>query len=327
MIDRRTFMLALGIMLAAQMSAAGAQRTAAPRVIGVLNPDPFGNPDLWKYFHTKLRQLGWVEGTNLVLERRSADGQLDQLPILAAELVRLNVDIIFANGTQAPLAAKKATSTIPIVIWNAGDPVELGLVSNLARPGGNITGACLISREIAGKRLQLLREALPGLSRVTLLLDPTNANNVLLLHESESVARTLGLQIQSVEAHVPEDFDSAFAAILRQRPDALVAAETGVILNQRARITAFAAGNRLPALYPFKEFVEAGGLMSYGLDAKELVDILVKAIDKILKGAKPGDLPIEQPTKYELVINLKTAKALGLAFPQSLLARADEVIQ
>jgi putative ABC transport system substrate-binding protein len=314
-------------MLAAQASAVGAQRAAAPRVIGVLNSDPFANPDLWAYFFSALRDLGWTEGTNLIVVRRSANSQIDQLPNLAAELVHLNVDIIFANGTQAPLAAKKATSTIPIVIWNAGDAVELGLVSNLARPGGNITGVSLISSEISGKRLQLLKETLPGLSRVTLLLDPTNANNVSVLHESEAAARTLGLQVQTVEARGPGDIDNAFAATLRQRPDALIAAENAVTLSQRARITAFAATSRIPAMYPFRQFAEAGGLMSYGVDTKDLIDVLAKYIDKILKGAKPGDLPIEQPNKFELVINLKTAKALGLTIPQSLMVRANEVIQ
>jgi putative ABC transport system substrate-binding protein len=314
-------------MLVAQASVAWAQRPANLRVIGVLNAEPFGNPDLWKYFNAKLRELGWVEGANLVFERRSANNQLDQLPILAAELVRLNVDIIFAVGTQAPMAAKKATSSIPILIMNAGDPVELGLASSLAHPGGNITGTSLISREIAGKRLQLLRETLPGLSRVTLLLDPTNPNNALLLHETESAARTLGLQIQSIEVRGQEDFDGAFTATLSQRPGALITAETSVTLNARAKIAAFAAANRIPALYPYKEFVVAGGLMSYGLDLKDLIDVTAKYIDKILRGAKPGDLPIEQSIKFELVINLKAAKALGLTFPQPLLVRADEVIE
>jgi putative tryptophan/tyrosine transport system substrate-binding protein len=326
-LDRRTFVHLLGAVLVAQASVARAQRPAAPRVIGVLSADPYGNPDLWKYFNAKLRELGWVEGANLVFERRSANNQLDQLPVLAAELVRLNVDIIFAVGTQAPLAAKKATSAIPIVIMNAGDPVELGLASSLAHPGGNITGTSLISREIAGKRLQLLRGTLPGLSRVTLLLDPTNPNNALLLHETESAARTLGLHIQSIEVRGPEDFDGAFIATLSQRPGALITAETSVALNARARIAAFAAANRIPALYPFKEYVAAGGLMSYGLNLKDLVEVTAKYIDKILRGAKPGDLPIEQSIKFELVINLKAVKALGLTFPHPLLVRADEVIE
>ena len=259
--------------------------------------------------------------------RRSANGQFDQLPNLAAELVHLNVDIIFANGTQAPLAVKKATSTIPIVIWNAGDAVDLGLVSNLARPGGNITGVSFVSSAISGKRLQLLKETLPGLSRVTLLLDPTNANNVSILHETEAAARTLGVQVQTAEVRGPGDIDNAFAATLRQRPDALIAAENAVTLNQRARITAFAATNRIPAMYPLRQFAEAGGLMSYGVETNELIDLLAKYIDKILKGAKPGDLPIEQPTKFDFIINLKTAKALGITIPQSLMARANEVIQ
>ena len=320
-------MQALVATLVFQASAARPQQATSRRVMGILNAEPFGNPDLWAHFHAKLRELGWVEGTNLIVERRSANNQLDQLPNLADELVRLKVDIIMALGTQAPLAAKRATSAIPIVIWNAGDPIENGLVTSLARPGGNITGTSLISREIAGKRLQLLSEMLPRLSRVTVLLDRKNPNNVLLLRETEVVARTLAIQIQSVDVRDLGESDRAFDAVLMQRPDALITAEGGVATEQRAKITAFAATNHLPALYPFKEFVQAGGLMSYGPDLKDLIGAFAKYIDKILKGANPGDLPIEQPTKFELVINLNTARALGLALPQTMMVRADQVIQ
>jgi putative ABC transport system substrate-binding protein len=325
---RRTFLQALGAVLVFHASAARPQRaTPGQRVMGILNAEPFGNPDLWAHFYSKLRELGWAEGTNLIVERRSANNQLDQLPNLAAELVRLNVDIILATGTQAPLAAKKATSTIPIIIWNAGDPIENGLVTSLARPGVNITGVSLISRELAGKRLQLLSEMLPGLSRVTMLLDPKNPNNALLLHQTEVAARTLEIQIQSVDLRDLGESDRAFGAALMQRPGALITAESGVAVQQRAKIAAFAATNHLPALYPFREFVQAGGLISYGPDLKDLVGTVAKYIDKILKGANPGDLPIEQPTKFEFVINLNTAKTLGLKIPQSLMLRADEVIQ
>jgi len=319
-------MQALVATLVFQASTARPQQATSGRVMGILNAEPFGNPDLWAYFHSKLRELGWVEGTNLIVERRSANNQLDQLPNLADELVRLKVDIIMATGTQAPLAAKKATSTIPIVIWNAGDPIENGLVTSLARPGGNITGTSLISREIAGKRLQLLSEMLPRLSRVTVLLDRQNPNNVLLLRETEVVARTLAIQIQSVDVRDLGESDRAFDAVLLQRPGALITAESGVATQQRGKITAFAATNHLPALYPFKEFVQAGGLVSYGPDLKDLIGTFAKYIDKILKGANPGDLPIEQPTKFELVINLNTAKMLNLDVPPQLLSLADEVI-
>jgi len=325
--DRRTFVHSLGAMLIAQASVAAAQRAAVPRVIGILSAEPDGNPDLWAYFYSRLRDLGWAEGTNLIFERRSANNQIDRLPNLAAELVRLNVDIILTIGPQVPLAAKKATSTIPIIMFNAANPVELGLVTSLARPGGNVTGVGRFSREIAGKRLQLLKETLPGLSRVTLMLDPTNANDQLMRDDSEVVAQTLSLELHSVEVRSVGDFDSAFDAALTQRPGALIVAESALTVDQRARIIAFAAANKLPVIYPFKQFAEAGGLMSYGLDLKEIIDVMVKYTDKILKGAKPGDLPIEQATKFQLVINLKTAKALGLTIPQSLLLRADEVIQ
>ena len=326
--DRRTFVNALGAMLVIQASVANAQRAAAPRVIGVFSAEPFPPADLWVHLYSKLRELGWIEGTNLIFERRSANNQLDQLPNLATELVRLNVDIILALGTQAPLAAKKATSTIPIIIFNAANPIELGLVTSLARPGGNITGiGRFSSHDIAGKRLQLLKETLPGLSRVTLILNPNFATNVMALQDSEAAAPTLGLELRSVEVRRVEDFDSAFETALHQRPDALITAENVVTMQARARIITFAAANHLPALYPFKEFAEAGGLMSYGPDLNELIDLVAKYIDRILKGARPGDLPIEQATKFQLVINLKTAKALGLTIPQTLLARADEVIQ
>ena len=236
-------------------------------------------------------------------------------------------DVIVAWGTTPALAARKATGTIPIVTTTGSDPVEMGLATSLARPGGNVTGLTSSGRELVGKRIELLKETLPGLSRIAVLWNPESRTQPLSLRDAEAAAKSLGLQVRPAEVRGPEDLEKAFASIAHQRPEALVLAPSNMFRAHRARIVELAARHRLPATFSDKGFVEAGGLMSYGSDEKAIFRQLANYVDRILKGAKPGDLPIEQPTKFELVINLKTAKALGLTIPPSLLVRADEVIQ
>jgi putative tryptophan/tyrosine transport system substrate-binding protein len=274
-----------------------------------------------------LRELGWVEGENVVYERRFAEDRVERLPELAADLVRLKVDVIVAGGTLAPLAAKRATSTIPIVMNSCGDPLGTGLVASLARPGGNVTGMSLMVPELAGKRLELLREILPKLARVAVLWDAANPYTTIGFKETQSGARTLGVEVQSLEVRSPDDFDRAFEAARQQHPDALVTVDDPLTLDHVKLITDFTAGQRLSSVHELKEFAAAGGLVSYGTNLADVIRRAAGYVDKILKGAKPADLPVQQPTKFELVINLKTAKALGLTVPPSLLARADEVVE
>jgi putative ABC transport system substrate-binding protein len=279
-------------------------------------------------FLRALHELGWVEGQNLVIEYRWAEGNVERLPDLAAELVRRNVDLIVAPAGSAALAAKAATSSIPIVMIFPSDPVELGLVVSLHRPGGNITGTTFTpGPAIFGKQLQILKEAIPRASRVAILWNPADSSFALQMKEVKSAARSLGIQLQHVEARGPEDFDGAFAAMARERADALLVGGTSTFLAHRSRLADFALKGRLPTMFSFRENVEAGGLMAYSVNMSNFVGHAAVYVDKILKGAKPGDLPIEQPTKFELAINFKTARALSLSIPQSLLARADEVIQ
>jgi len=279
-------------------------------------------------FLRKLRELGWVEGQNLVIEYRWAEGNVERLPDLAAELVRRKVDVIVAPAGSAALAAKNATSSIPIVMIFPSDPVEMGLVASLRRPGGNITGTTFTpGPEIFGRQLQILKETIPRASRVAILSNPADPSFALQVREVEAAARTLHMRLQHVEARGPEQFDSAFAAMARERADALLVNGTSTFLAHRVRLAELAVKNRLPTMYSFRESVEAGGLMAYAVNMAAFVERAAVYVDKILKGAKPADLPVEQPTKFELVINLKTAKALGLTIPPSLLGRADEVIQ
>jgi putative tryptophan/tyrosine transport system substrate-binding protein len=274
-----------------------------------------------------LRELGWVEGENVVFERRYAENRLERLPELAADLVRLKVDVIVATGTLAPLAAKRATSTIPIVMTGAGDPLGTGLVDSLARPGGNVTGMSLMAPELGGKRLELLKELLPRLARVAVLWNAANPYSALVFKQVQAAGTTLGIEVQSLEVRQPDDFDRAFETVRRQHPDALMTVDDPLTINHRKRIADFAVGQLLPTLQGFREFVTAGALMSYGANVVDLARRAAGYVDKILKGAKPADLPVQQPTKFELVINLKTAKAIGITIPPSLLARADEVIE
>jgi putative ABC transport system substrate-binding protein len=278
-------------------------------------------------FPDALRELGWIEGQNVVIERRFAENRVERLPELAAELIRLNVDVIVGIGTLAPLAAKRATTTIPIVMTAAGDPLGSGLVASLARPGGNVTGMSLMAPDLGGKRLELLKEVLPRLSRVAVLWDAANPYAALVFKETQGAGRTLGIEVQSLEVRGPDDFDGAFEALRRQRRDALITVEDPLTFTHQNLIAKFAAGQLLPTLHGFKEDVVAGALMSYGANLADLFRRAAGYVDKILKGAKPADLPVQQPTKFDFVINLTTAKALGLTIPDKLLALADEVIE
>ena len=279
-------------------------------------------------FLRTLRELGWIEGQNLIIEYRWAEGNVERLPALAAELVRRKVDVIVAPAGSAALAAKNATSSIPIVMIFASDPVEMGLVASLRRPGGNITGTTFTpGPEIFGKQLQILKEAVPHASRVAVLSNPADPSFALQVRQVEATARSLGIRLQHVEARGPEEFDSAFAAMARERADALLVTGTSTFLAHQTRLAELAVEGRLPTMHSFRESVEAGGLMAYAVNMADFVGRSAVYVDKILKGAKPADLPIEQPTKFELIINLKVARALGITVPQALVGRADEVIQ
>ena len=274
-----------------------------------------------------LRELGYVEGQNIAIEYRFANGRPERLPALAAELVGLKVDLIVTAGPPAPQVAKQATSTISIVFTVVGDTVGEGLVASLPRPGGNITGLSSIAPEVMGKQLELLKEVVPKVSRVAVLHDPNHPGHPLMLRELEGPARALGVQLHVVPAGTPPEIEAAFATMRSQRVGGVLVLRDSFFNAQRAQIAALAAKSRLPAVYGFSEHAEAGGLMTYGASVPVMYRRGATYVDRILKGAKPADLPVEQPTKFELVINLKTAKALGLTIPQSLLQRADEVIQ
>jgi ABC-type uncharacterized transport system substrate-binding protein len=279
-------------------------------------------------FQLALRDLGWIEGQNLVLDYRFADSNVDRLPDLAAELVRLRADVIVAGANTAVSAAKNATRTIPIVMFLAVDPVGSGLVASLARPGGNVTGLTQnTGPEIYGKQLQLLKEAFPRVSRVAILVNRATSTYTRAVREIEAATRALGLQGQILEIRDPGEFDNAFAALPAARTDAIFITTDSMFYQYRIRLAQLAAKSRLPAMWGLPDHVEAGGLMTYATDLHDLARRAATFVDKILKGAKPADLPVEQPTKFELVINLKTAKALGLTIPSSLLLRADRVIE
>jgi putative ABC transport system substrate-binding protein len=326
--QRREFITLLGGTAAAWPLATRAQMQRKMAQIGYLGAgirNVIPNPR--DAFLQGLRDLGYVEGQNFVLVDRYAGGQQERLPELAVELVRLEVDIIVATTSGSAKAAKDATRTIPIVMAGGGDPVGLGLVASLARPGGNVTGPSMMNTEIIAKRMQLLKEVVPGLVRVAVLANSVNPIHAIFWRETEPAARELGLELQPVEARVPEDFEVAFAAATRGKAGALIAFDDALTYNYRTRVVALAAASRLPALYGYREFPDEGGLMSYGASFADLFRRAATYVDKILKGAKPADLPIEQPTKFDLVINLKVAKALGIQLSPTLLARADEVIE
>jgi putative ABC transport system substrate-binding protein len=322
---RRDFIIAITGSAAAWPLAARAQQAGKKYVVGRLSA---GSASILSDLITEdLRELGWVEGENVEFERRYAEYRLERLPELAADLVRLKVDVILAVGTPATLAAKRATSTIPIVITDSADPLGSGLVASLAQPGGNVTGMSLMVPDIGGKRLELLKELLPRLARVAVLWNAANPALARIFKEVQAAGRTLGIEVQSLEVQQPDDFDGAFETVRRQHPDALMTVEDPLIFNHRKRIADFAIGQLLPTLAGFREFVGAGGLMSYGANFADLYRRAAGYVDKILKGAMPADLPVQQPTEFDLVINLQTAKALGITIPPMLLARANEVIQ
>jgi putative ABC transport system substrate-binding protein len=334
-VDRREFVTGVALGLLAAPLAAEAEQAAKIARIGYLAGSLARGPHLPEAFRQGLRDLGYVEGRNVVIEYRDAEGKFERLPALAAalaaELVALKVDVIFvAGGTRVTLAAMQATKTIPIVFTNVGDPVESGLVTSLARPGGNVTGLSSLGPELVGKRLELLKQAVPGVDRVAVLFLPGalgERTDKDMLTGADVAARALGVRLQFVEARGPDEFARAFSDMSSARAGALTVLPSNRFLREHRRLVDLAAENRLPAVYTSREFVDAGGLMSYGANSVDLHRRAATYVDKILKGAKPGDLPVEQPTKFELVINLKTAKALGLTIPQSVLAHADEVIQ
>jgi ABC-type uncharacterized transport system substrate-binding protein len=328
--DRRRFLLTSVAGVVAMPHAGAAQQGTVPRV-GWLSLFPGSDPQVHRsvdVFRQALRDLGHVEGQSFAIEYRWAEGKSERLLDLATELVRLKVAVIVASGGVPPAqAAQRATKAIPIIFTGPADPVAAGLVASLARPGGNITGPTLISDQLMGKGLELLREVVPNVTRVAVLWNPTNPGNTHQLRGAEAAAAASGVRLLPVEARAPAEIDRAFVAMARERAGALLVVLDVIFYDQRKRITALAAKNRLAAVYPYSVFAEAGGLMSYAASRSDLYRQTAVYVDKILKGAKPSDLPVEQPTKFELVINLKTAKALGLTIPPSLLGRADQVIE
>src|SRR5215510_1006837 len=328
-IHRRTFLCLASSVLAAPATADAQQTGKVPR-IGLLSlTPPSDRPSLLDAFRQRLRELGWIEGQNIVIDYRYAEDRVDRLPHLAAELVRLKVDLIVASaGTQTATAAKNATETIPIVMIYVRDPVGTGLIARLARPGGNVTGTSgSAGLEMFAKQLELLKETAPKIRRVAILSNPDNAYHQLAIREVNVAARSLGVQLQLLEARGPNEFDGAFAAMAKERVGALFVMSDAIFSSHRTRLADLAATSRLPAAYGVRDSVEAGGLMSYGPSILDSYRRAAAYVDQILKGTKPAELPVEQPTKYELVINMKTAKALGLTIPQSVLLRADHVIE
>jgi ABC-type uncharacterized transport system substrate-binding protein len=327
-VKRREFIALLGGAAAAWPLAAGAQQPAKMPRVGLLSTFSPSETMPWhQALRQGLRDLGWVEGENIAIEYRYAEGRLDRLPALAADLVRLNVDLIFTDTTSPAVAAKNATRTIPIVVASASELVESGLAQSLARPGGNITGLDQIAPELGGKRLELLREIVPKLSSVLVLWNPLNKTSTRNWGELQLPAGQLGLSLHSLEVRNADELDKAFEVSTTMRADALAILPEPVFVANLKRIADFAAKNRLPSIFHLREFADAGGLITYGPDRSDLFRRAAAYIDKILKGAKPTDLPIQLPTKFELVINLKTAKAMGLEIAPTVIARANEVIE
>jgi len=326
--NRRETVIALVALDAVSLAVQAQRATGVPR-IGYLASNLAGSPSMTEGFRQGLRDLGYVEGRNVVIEIRDADGKLERLPDLAADLVALKVDVIVVGGTSGALAAKRATRAVPIVFVSAVDPVTDGLVSSLARPGGNVTGLSALASELVGKRLEELKLAVQGIRRVAVLWQPGALGERTeqdMRKDAEVAARALGVRLEFVKAQGPGDFDKAFSEMTNARVDALMVLGSTMFLVERRHLVGLAAKNRLPAMYGLREYVDAGGLMCYGPDNADMSRRAATYVDKILKGTKPADLPVEQPTKFDLVINLKAAKALGLTIPPSLLQRA-EVIQ
>jgi putative tryptophan/tyrosine transport system substrate-binding protein len=326
--DRRMFLAGTGAMLLAAPLPAPAQQGGKVWRIGYLDQgSATGNGPYFEAFRQGLRDLGWVEGKNITIDVRFAEGKTERLPALAAELVRLKADVIATSSTPAALAAKQATATIPIVIGFVADPVGSGVIRSLARPGGNITGWTHQGLELREKYLELLKEAVPDAIRFGVLWNSANPVHPLTMGTIEAAARRLKVELYPVGAQEPKELEGAFSALAAKRVEALVVFPDGMFIAQTSAIVGLAARRHLPAMYGVRGYAEAGGLMAYGTNLLGMFRLSASFVDKILKGAKPGNLPVEQPTKFELVINLKTAKALGLTIPPSLLARADEVIQ
>jgi len=325
--DRRRAVFGL-LALGAAPLAAETQRLATVSRIGFLTASDLASVTARKEgFRRGLRDLGYVEGQNIVIEWRSADDALGRLPTLAAELVNSKVAVIVTGDNASTVAAKEVTKTVPIVMATSGDPVGIGLVVSLARPGGNVTGVTSLSKELYGKQVGLLKELIPTLSRIAVLSSPANPGKILELRELETATRRLALQLQSVEIADTQQLDDAFSAMIKERAGALLVLPDPLLLTKRPEIANLAVRNRLPTIFARRENVEAGGLLCYGSSLPDQFRYAATYVDKILKGAKPANLPIEQATKFDLIINLKTAKALGLTIPPSVLARADEVIQ
>jgi len=320
--DRRAFITMVGGSILAAPLAAGAQQPAKSARIGILDA---GVPHLFAAFREALQTLGYVEGQNVVFDLRSAGGRPDQIPILARELVRANPDVIVSAATLPLQSLKRETSTIPIVAAAIGDAVASGLVVSLSRPGGNLTGLSFLNTELSGKRLEVLVEALPGLRRVAMLNDPNTAQPYV--GATEAAARQLRVQLLRFDIRNADDLERTFLTAKRDGAEALTVLASAFFNANRKQLVDLAARSRLPAIYESREYAEAGGLLTYGQDLMDLFRRAATYVDKILKGAKPADLPVEQPTKFELVVNLKTAKALGLTIPHSVLLRADQVIQ
>jgi ABC-type uncharacterized transport system substrate-binding protein len=325
-VNKKILVSILAVVILAFVHSVEAQQAKKVPRIGYLGPGSRSSVGV-EAFQQRLRDLGYIEGQNVVIEYRYAEGMADRVPNLAAELVQRKVDVIFVSGTPATQAAKNATKTIPIVMISVTDPVGTGLVASLAHPGGNVTGLSNLYENLGGKQLDLLKEAFPKISRVAVLWDRANAANALWLGELKVASSALRITLQPVEVHVPDDLEPAFAAIKREGAGAVCALANTLVGTYGARIIDFAAKRRLPAMYPESRFTNAGGLMSYGANFPDMYRHAAVYVDKILKGAKPAELPVEQPTKFELVINLKAAKQIGLTIPPNVLARADKVIR
>ena len=327
--DRRTFNGAVtGALLTFPNAIEAQQAGKVPRIGYLVQNTAESNQHLLAAFREGLRERGWVEGQNIVIEVRYADGKVDRLPALVSELIRLKVDIIVTTSSGTTWAAKNATQSIPIVMAASANALGEGLVTSLGHPSGNITGVTFLAGpEIAGKQLELLKEVAPAASRVAVLTNPTNKSHAAFAREVKVAARSLGAQVQFLEAPNPDQLESAFAAMTKEHAAALLVLTDSMFVGQRQRVADLAARSRLPALYSQREFVDAGGLVSYGPSLSDMFRRAATHVDKILRGAKRSDIPVEQPTKFELVINLRTANALGLRIPQALLLRADEVIR
>ena len=321
----KPFLWLLTTVLLTTGPAAQAQQPGKIRRIGYLSA--FHQPTRVENFRQGLRELGYMEGNNIAIVLRSADGKFDRLPALAAELVRLKLEVIVTGGPGATRTAKDATGTIPIVMAQDSDPVGNGFVASLARPGGNITGSSTLASDISGKQLELLKETVPRLSRVAVLGASTNPGNAQALRDTEVAAGAFGVKLQILDVPNPKDIETAFRVATKGRADAVFVLNTSALNSQRKQVADLAAKRRLPAIYNRREFVEAGGLMAYGVNIDDLDRRVAYYVDRILKGAKPAELPVEQPAKFEFVINLKAAKQIGLTIPPNVLARADKVIR